>query len=187
VPIILPTGELVVFGGTRGGGVDFEHTPELFNVQSETWTSLPDANVSRSYHTTGLLLQDGRVWIASSNPNRVTWERRTEFFSPWYLFAGTRPVITGRVKPSSYGGTISIPTNNGSNITKVSLLRLGSSTHHYEPNQRLIWLQTTAQNSQSVSVSAPINTNIAPPGYYMIHIINSSGVPSKAQIVRVPN
>jgi galactose oxidase-like protein len=186
VPIILPTGELVVFGGTRGGGLDFEHTPELFNVQNETWTSLPDANVSRSYHTTGLLLPDGRVWIASSNPNRSTWERRTEFFSPWYLFAGTRPTITGRVKPAPYGGTITIPTSNGTGITKVSLLRLGSSTHHYEPNQRLVWLQITGTNSQSISVSAPINSNIAPPGYYMIHIINSSGVPSKGQIVRVP-
>ena len=48
-------------------------------------------------------------------------------------------------------------------------------THHYDANQRLVWLQITGTSSGSITVSAPINANIAPPGYYMIHVLNSFG------------
>jgi fibronectin type 3 domain-containing protein len=61
-----------------------------------------------------------------------------------------------------------------------------ATTHHYDANQRLVWLQITNRGSSSVTVSAPINANIAPPGYYMIHVLNSSEVPSIAKIIAIP-
>jgi hypothetical protein len=61
-----------------------------------------------------------------------------------------------------------------------------ATTHHYDANQRLVWLQITNRGSSSITVSAPINANIAPPGYYMIFILNSSGVPSVGRIVKIP-
>ena len=61
-----------------------------------------------------------------------------------------------------------------------------ATTHHYDANQRLVWLQITGRGSSSVTVSAPINANIAPPGYYMIHVLNSSGVPSIAKVIAIP-
>ena len=111
---------------------------------------------------------------------------RTQFFSPDYLFKGARPTISGNPTVGGYGGTITIPTSNGSSITAVSLVRLMNTTHHYDANQRLVWLQITSRGSSSVAVSAPINANIAPPGHYMIHILNGSGVPSVARIIRIP-
>jgi galactose oxidase-like protein len=185
LPVILPTGKLAVFGGTRGLTFDYVHTPESFDPVSETWTTLPDAGVSRSYHSTALLLADGRVWTASGTPDRYTWERRTEIFSPSYMFAGSRPSINGRVTVGPYGGTIQIPTANPSGVASVSLVRLMSTTHHYSTDQRLIWLQIQSTTSNRVTVSAPINSNVAPPGYYMIHILNSAGIPSVSQIIQI--
>jgi len=186
VPVMLPTGELFLFGGAYGLADEYVRTPEMFNVQTETWSTLPAAKVSRTYHQTGFLLLDGRVWTASGQPNRAEWERRTEIFSPWYMFAGSRPVINGRVNSAPYGGTLRIPTTNGSDIDSVSLVRLPTYTHHYNPDMRLIWLQIISTDSTGINVSAPINGRIAPPGDYMVHILNSAGVPSEAKVVRLP-
>lgn len=185
LPVILPTGRLVLFGGAAQDPDDYVHTPEMFDPATETWTSLPDAGVSRTYHSAALLLPDGRVWTASGTPDRASWEHRVEFYSPPYMSASSRPQINGRVTTAPYGGTMRIPTTS-SGITRVSLVRLGSNTHHYDSDLRLVWLQITSTDSTGINVSAPINGAIAPPGYYMIHIINSQDVPSPAQIVKIP-
>jgi galactose oxidase len=61
-----------------------------------------------------------------------------------------------------------------------------ATTHHYDANQRLVWLQIINRGSSSITVSAPINANIAPRGYYMIHVLNGSRVPSVGRIVKIP-
>ena len=121
---------------------------------------------------------------ARSNPCTAT-ELRTEIFKPAY-FSATRPTISGTPTVGGYGQSITIPTPNPSSISRVSLVRLGATTHHYEANVRLIWLQITGTSSNSITVSAPLNANLAPPGYYMIHVLDSSLVPSTAQIIQIP-
>ena len=148
--------------------------------------TIPLPSVDRVYHQVSLLLPDGRVWTAGSTIRSNAEELRTEFFSPSYLFNGPRPAISGSPNVGGYGGTINISTPNASNISSVSLVRLMSCTHHYEANQRLVWLQILATGSNNITVSAPINANIAPPGYYMIHVLNGSGVPSVAKIIQIP-
>ena len=185
LPVTLPTGKLVMFGGAAKDPNQYVHTPEMFDPVSETWTTLPDAGVSRTYHSSALLLPDGRVWTASGTPDRASWEHRVEFYNPPYYFTSNRPQITGRVTTAPYGGTMRIPTAS-TGISKVSLVALGSSTHHYDSNMRLLWLQITSSDSNGLNVSAPLNANLAPPGYYMIHIINNLDVPSPAQIIQLP-
>jgi hypothetical protein len=185
LPIILPNGKCVIFGGSEQGLSVYVYIPEMFDSQTETWTSLAAASVPRSYHGVALLLADGRVWTAGSTPNRATWELRTEIFAPAYYFE-TRPAISGSPTVGDYGGTIVIPTLDALNINSVSLLRLGSSTHHYDTDIRLIWLQIVGRTSNSITVSAPINARLAPPGYYMIFILNGSEVPSVARIIKIP-
>ena len=102
------------------------------------------------------------------------------------LFAGTRPTISGTPTVGNYGGTITIPTPDASTITSVSLVRLAATTHHFDNDMRLIWLQIQSSTSSNVVVSAPLNANLAPPGYYMIHILNSAGIPSIAKIIKIP-
>jgi hypothetical protein len=51
---------------------------------------------------------------------------------------------------------------------------------------RLLNLDVQSTTSSSVIVDAPIGANLAPPGYYYIHVVNNSGVPSSARIIRIP-
>jgi hypothetical protein len=183
--VIMPDGKLALFGGASRYPNEYIHVPEAFDPESEAWSTLPEAGVSRSYHSAALLLPDGRVWTASGTPDRASWEHRVEFYNPPYYYSSSRPVINGRVTSAPYGGTIRIPTSN-TNITRVSLIRLGSNTHHYDANLRLVWLQVTATYSGGIQVAAPINANVAPPGPYMIHILNAQNIPSQAKIIQIP-
>ena len=85
-----------------------------------------------------------------------------------------------------YGNQIIISTPDADVINSVSLVRLMATTHHYDANQRLIWLQITSRSTNSITVSAPINADIAPPGMYMIFILNASGIPSVSKIIKIP-
>ena len=185
VPVILPDGKLVIFGGASVGNSDPVYHPEMFDPVTETWTILPAATVPRVYHGVALLLYDGRVWVAGSTPSRTVQEMRTEIFKPWY-YSETRPIISGSPVVEGYGGTITIPTPDADDITSVSLLRLMSATHHFEANQRFLWLQILNKTSNSIVAAAPLNGNLAPPGYYMIHVLNSAGVPSTAKFIKIP-
>lgn len=184
LPMILPNGKAVVFGGRVQNGGNYVYVPEMFDPANETWVDLPPASVPRMYHSTALLLADGRVWTAGGTPTRTTWELRTEFFKPGYYSASNRPKISSRPTVGSYGGTITIPTLNAADINAVSLVRLSNTTHHYDTDQRMIWLQIKSKTSTSVTASAPINSKIAPPGYYLLHIL-MSGIPSKAWTVLI--
>jgi hypothetical protein len=185
LPVMLPDGKLVVFGGSSNLNSNPVYVPEMFDPVTERWSSLATASVPRVYHGVALLLPDGRVWTAGSTPTSDRWELRTEIFSPAYCFA-ERPTISGDPVVGRYGETISIPTPQAVNIKSVSLLKLQANTHHYDANVRLVWLQILARSSNSLTVAAPINANIAPPGFYMIHVLNDSGIPSIAKIVKIP-
>ena len=185
-PVTLPNGKCVVFGGSEKGLTLPVYIPEMFDPVTETWEVLPPASAVRVYHQVSLLLPDGRVWTAGSTLNGNVDQLKTEFFSPSYLFQGPRPVISGAPNVEAYGGMISIPTPDAPNISSVSLVRLMSCTHHYDANQRLIWLQILNRGSSNITVTAPINANIAPPGLYMIHVLNGTGIPSVAKIIQIP-
>ncbi len=184
-PVILPTGQIVIFGGNLRGAQSPVLYPEMFDPVSETWTVWPPATVPRMYHGLALLLQDGRVWTAGTTPNAQTKEVRVEIFNPWYT-SETRPTISGTPTGGAYGNTITITTPNAADISKVSLVRVSATTHHYNSDQRLIWLQIVTKTSSSLTVKAPINSKLAPPGYYLVHVLNGAGVPSKGTFIQIP-
>jgi hypothetical protein len=64
------------------------------------------------------------------------------------------------------------------------LIRPGAVTHSFDMEQRLVGLTFSYSNGQ-LYVKAPANGNTAPPGYYMVFILDSKGVPSKASFVRL--
>jgi Domain of unknown function (DUF1929) len=111
-------------------------------------------------------------------------QKNAEYYSPPYLFQGARPSISSVPNPISYGTSFTVGTPNASGITKVSLIALGSVTHAFDMGQRLMWL-TFSRTSSGLTVQAPANRNMAPPGYYMLFILTSNGVPSKARIIRL--
>jgi hypothetical protein len=183
----LPNGKIIFFGGTN-----FQNSlsgayknAEIFDPVAKSWTVVSGMTVPRIYHSTGILLLDGRVWLAGTSYSKSNWELRSEFFVPSYYNA-TRPTISSSPTVGNYGGTINIPTPNAADVQKVSLIRLSTFTHGFNSELRFIWLQIKSRGSSSVAVSAPVNAKIAPPGYYMIHVLNSSGVPSKARVIKIP-
>ena len=90
-------------------------------------------------------------------------------------------VLTHRVE---YGSNFLVTTLDASSIAMVSLVRLGAVTHSFDQDQRFLNLDFQ-QGADSVTVQAPANANLAPPGYYMLFIINTAGVPSVAAFVRL--
>ena len=142
-PVILPNGKLIIFGGSEQAQSYPVKVPEMFDPVTETWMSLTPSTISRMYHSVALLLPDGRIWISGGTPtgSKSGWNLATEFYSPEYLFNGARPTISGDPVVGGYGSTIVIPTPDPVSISSVSLLRLMNTTHHYDANQRLIWLQ----------------------------------------------
>jgi hypothetical protein len=132
--------------------------------------------IQRTYHSTAVLIPDGRVVSAGSDngaPTQVTYE----IYSPPYLFKGARPVITSAPTTLTYGAKFKITTASASTITRVALIRPAATTHADDFDQRYVDLSFTI-GSGTITATAPANGNQAPPGYYMLVIVNSNGVPS---------
>jgi hypothetical protein len=180
---LLPDGKVLVTGGTSGEGFNNTTTPvlpaEIWDPETEQWTTLASASSPRIYHSAALLLPDGRVLATGGNGYPTP-----EAFSPPYLFKGTRPTISGVPTNIAYGQQFTVQTPDASSITKVTLIRLGSMTHAINANQRLSVLNYTV-SGDALNITAPAHGNIAPPGHYMLFIVNSNGVPSVASIVNI--
>jgi hypothetical protein len=142
--------------------------------------------MTRGYHSTALLLPDGRVLVAGGGQGAFATlnQNNAEIYSPAYLFKGARPRIDGAPPVITYGQMISINTSNAGAIAKVSLIRLGSVTHAFDQNQRFIPLNFSRVGNE-LRARAPANGNIAPPGHYMLFIVSEQGVPSVAKIIRI--
>jgi hypothetical protein len=185
---ILADGSVLVNGGERTtSGVNLGQAvleAELWSPVTETWTTMARQQVGRLYHSTALLLPDGRV--LSAGGGRVSGlpidQFNAEIYSPPYLFKGARPVIDIAPPDADYGETTFIGTSNAATITRVTLLAPGTVTHLTNMQQRFLELQFN-QTAGGLNVQFPANANLAPPGDYMLFIINGSGVPSVARFV----
>ena len=185
----LPTGEVLATGGVAGTTFDDistgVHAAEVWNPESGEWTVLASNSVTRGYHGTSLLLPDGRVLNAGSGQGAgAPDEFNAELFSPPYLSRGPRPTITSAPAEVSYGGQFRVETPDAATITHVSFIRLGAVTHAFDENQRFQRLTFTA-DATGLTITAPTSSNRAPPGHYMVFILNGNDVPSVAKIVRI--
>jgi hypothetical protein len=191
--VILPTGKILALGGSA---YDEDTTSaslnaDLYDPLTNTFSFAGQNSYPRLYHSVALLLPDATVWIAGGNPSRGTYEQHMELYRPPYLFQSngapaTRPSITGVApSPFSLGSSITVTTPDAANISSVVLVRIGADTHAFNTEQRLVELTISNRQSGSLTVTAPSSHNIAPPGYYMLFLVNNSGVPSVAPIVQL--
>jgi hypothetical protein len=180
---LLPDGTVLVTGGRSDSESHTPATPvlssELWNPATETWTTLASASVPRMYHSSALLLPDGRV-LSNGSDDR----HEVEIFSPPYLFKGARPAMSQVPASIGYGQRFTVQSADAGAIQKVTLIRLSSVTHAFNQNQRMNILQFAA-GTGSVEITAPANGNIAPPGHYMLFLVNGNGVPSMGSVVQL--
>jgi Galactose oxidase-like, Early set domain/Glyoxal oxidase N-terminus/PKD domain/Divergent InlB B-repeat domain len=188
--VLLPTGKVLVLGGAETDNVASTAALAADLYDPDTGTRVPAgmAAFPRMYHSVALLLPDGRVWAAGSNPARGVWEPRMEVYSPAYLFAAdgspaARPTISGSPGVVGYGTSFDVATPN-TDIASVVLIRPGAPTHAFDMEQRLVTL-AFQPGSGKVTATAPPDGNVAPPGYYMLFLVNSFGVPSFATFVQL--
>jgi hypothetical protein len=190
---VLPTGEVLVTGGTRGTTFNevsmAVRVAEIWNPATGVWTQLASNAVNRTYHSASLLMPDGRVLHSGSGDAvndgvAAPDEKNAEYFSPPYLFRGARPTITGAPSSAGYGSTVTVGTPDPSAVAKVSLIALGSVTHAMDQGQRFMWLDFT-RAADGLRVSVPGSRNDAPPGWYMLFVLNGSDVPSVAHMIRL--
>jgi Galactose oxidase-like, Early set domain/Galactose oxidase, central domain len=198
---LLPDGSVLATGGmsvTGNGLVDLDHAvyaAERWNPATNTWAQLASASTVREYHSTAILLPDGRVLTGGGGICEacltVGYLRKDiEVFSPPYLFApdgspAQRPTVSSAPSQVTADTAFSVASPDAPNITKVALVRLGAATHSTDQGQRYIPLTFSHSSSTTLSVSGPANVAEAPPGYYMLFLIDSAGVPSVAKMVQV--
>ena len=191
---LLPNGKVLVSGGGEDGTARYPvlaaqlYDPQT-NPQTNAFSSASTMQFRRLYHSNTLLLPDGTVAAIGSNPT-LGFEPSIEIYSPPYLFkadgsAASRPAITSLSSPVMlFDREIEVRTPNAADVRTVVLIRPGAPTHAFDMEQRLVGLTFTA-GSGLLRVRAPENGNLAPPGYYLLFLVNSRGVPSVGQFVRL--
>jgi hypothetical protein len=192
---VLPDGKVLITGGTSGTGFnDQTHavfSAELWDPTAEKWTELSSMRIFRVYHSVALLMPDARVLVGGGGEGaNGTDERNIEMFSPPYLFKSdgslaTRPTISSAPASVTYGASFQISSPDAAGISSVALVRQGTVTHSFNATQVRIPLAFTVDATGSLSAIAPANGNIAPPGHYMLFLVDAQGVPSVARMVRL--
>jgi hypothetical protein len=182
-------------GNPDKGAVDPVLNPEMFDPETETWEELCPKTLQRLYHTSALLLPDARVLVAGHDgalnmPPYDASRYELEIFSPPYLFGNdgklaSRPVIASAPTIARVGEQFDVRTRNAAQISSVVLIRQGSTTHQINSDQRLVGLAVVRVGGDLLQVQMPASGAYAPPGYYMLFIVDDSGVPSVAHWVQV--
>ncbi|MCH8269919.1 MAG: DUF1929 domain-containing protein [Planctomycetes bacterium] len=200
--VVLPDQTILAVGGNLEGSSynspQGNVTPgpvmeaEIFDPASETWETLASMTDPRWYHSTAVLLPDARVLTAggSTDPQGPYTTHSAQIFRPPYLdgnpdrasfVAPLPPSVMNYGQPYTFGYTHTADLG----ISKVCLIRLASVTHSFDEDQRYVPLSFT-DSGGSITLTAPANGHIAPPGYYMLFIVDVNGVPcASAAYVRV--
>ncbi|HEX5719885.1 MAG TPA: galactose oxidase early set domain-containing protein, partial [Thermoanaerobaculia bacterium] len=181
---LLPDGRVFIAGG-RSGGAD-GGACEIFDPRNPGagWVIGPAMKYVRTYHSSFLLLADGSI-LGGGDPMVAGVPTPHERFFPDY-FDMLRPVISGTSTDTlNYAGTFTINTPNAADVSEVVLLRAGAVTHGYNMSQRGIELVITGVGAGTLDIETPPQANLAPPGWYLLFLLNSSRVPSIGRWVRL--
>jgi PKD repeat protein len=180
---ILADGSVMAIGGTRSADDATQAVleSEIWNPATEQWTTVAAMAEPRMYHSSAVLLPDGRVVVGGGE---AAGRLRAQLYSPPYLAQGTRPVISSAPAVTAFGTTFTVMTPDAASITSVAMIRLAAATHAFDQNQRYVPLSFSI-GAGSLSVTGPIDGGIAPPGPYQLVIKNAAGVPSVASMIRV--
>jgi hypothetical protein len=184
--VILPDSTVLQTGGSASSVNDGRNpvfSTQIFDPRTNRWTSVASHKVPRVYHSSAILLPDGRVATFGGNP-KGSFEMRIEIYTPPYLETGTPRPTTAAANEWGYGGRYAVRTTQASPIRSAVLVRPMAVTHSSDSNQRLVDLPFTRTPS-GLQVTVPNEPNLVPPGWYMLFVVDERGVPSVAEFVHV--
>ena len=172
------TGQTEVSGGVLPS--------EIWDPNTQTWSPAAATGTTRGYHSTALLMPDGTVLVGGSGHANagLAAQKTSQVYSPAYLSKGPRPAISSVPNSISYGANFNVTMGDASTVSQVNLVSLGSDTHQSDMDQHFVPLSFT-QNGNTLSIAAPSSGTYAPPGHYMLFILNANGVPAVAPIIAV--
>lgn len=178
--INLPDRTVLAVNGAQLNRAGNVKTAALYNTVTNAWTSIGTDPVGRNYHSSAILLPDGRVAVMGSNPLDNSFEFRISVYSPPYLFKGPRPTLTAAPSQAGYGDNIELGVTG--DVTFASLMAPMSATHQTDTNARLVDLPI-AGTAGNRTAQIPDNPNLLPPGPYMLSVLSTDGVPSVSRWV----
>ena len=180
---ILADGTVMALGGTGSGDSEAAAVlaGEIWDPVTEDWTTVEAMAEARMYHSSAIMLADGRVVIGGGEAGG---RLRAQIYSPPYLFKGARPTISSSPASAAYGTTLAITSPDAAAITSVALLRPSAATHALDMNQKYVPLNFS-RSGNTLNAIGPATGGVAPPGDYMLIVKNAAGVPSVARWVRI--
>lgn len=197
--VLLPDDSVFTTGGSsdyRGRGASDILKAQFYEPKTNTFRQAADPTVGRNYHSEALLLPDGRVVTFGSDPlfddadntKLGTFEQRVEIYTPPYLQgdrAGeNRPALGEGPRKVDQNGRATFRAARPDRIAKARLMRPSAVTHSTDVEQRSVELKLT-KNKGSVTIEVPKDPALVPPGWYMLFVTDSAGIPSEAKWVRV--
>jgi YVTN family beta-propeller protein len=188
---VLADGRVLATGGSLDwnemNGVNYN--AEIWSPTTGQWTLGAAGNRARLYHSTAVLLPDASVLVAGGGAPGPQNNTNIEIYYPPYLYnaAGglaTRPSIQSAPGTIDIGETFVVDMSGTGAIGRVVLVKTSSVTHSWNMEQRFVEL-AFQQAGDKLTVQAPTRAADAPPGFYMLFTLGSSGTPSVAKIARI--
>lgn len=174
----LPDRSVLASNGATHNRQGDVRTAALYDPAGGDWTSVVPDPVGRNYHSTAIVLPDGRVAVFGSNPGDNSFETRVSVYSPSYLFRGERPTIERAPSAVTYGDVVELGVTG--EVASASLLSPMSSTHQTDTNARLVDLPVAGAGG-TLTAQVPQDPDLLPPGPYMLTVVDADGVPSVAE------
>ncbi|MEC5198426.1 hypothetical protein RCH21_000634 [Arthrobacter sp. PL16] len=176
----LPDRTVLAANGAKQNRAENVQSAAIYKPGTNSWQSVAADPVGRNYHSSSILLPNGKVAVLGSNPADNFFDLRISVYSPPYLFKGTRPTVTSAPAQGTYGQNIALGVTG--TVTSASLIAPMSATHQTDTNARLVDLPLTGSgNARTARI--PVNPNLLPPGPYMLSVLDTNGVPSIAKWV----
>lgn len=190
---LLPDGTVLITGGTDqpeifNGPDDAILPAELWDPTTESFRTVSPMTSPRHFQSAAVLLHDGRVLVAGgafgSSPDEATFASSGQIYTPAYLSRHTRPRLLAGPSSVKYGEGFVLDTPDALSITRVNAVALSASSQGWNGTQRLVSLSFTGRPG-SLEVEAPGDSNLAPPGFYLVFVFNDLGVPSVGHPIRI--
>ncbi len=188
---VIADGRVIATGGSAKDNLltGVNNTASIWDPDTGQWTQGEEGHIARLYHSTALLLPDATMLVAGGGAQGPLTNLNAEIYYPPYLYNSSggfaaRPVIDSAPNALALGQDFSIDASGPDSIARVTLVKTGSVTHSFNMDQRFIEL-SFSHSGGPLHVQAPTVAGVAPPGYYLLFVIDSKGVPSVAKIVRM--